>query len=821
MNRIIFCLSLRNIVKNKQSVLINMIGLILSLTCCFVIYYKIRYEYSFDKFHTDYETTYRIFRQTKGLGLNLPKGEWEYNVGVFGGLPDEIEREIPQIKKITTVFSVDNFIVEVPDITNEDKTVKYKYSDLASFTKPSYFDIFDFKDTDFKWLLGSPDKSLSKPFSVVLTESDAQKYFGTSNALGYTFNIYGNKFTVTGIVSDIPKNSDLPFKMFLSFNSLETIYRGLTNDWGSLTGRHQCYLVLNSTEEKEFIESRIKDVYAAHCSKEESECRLFKLQPLSDVHKDDRFGNFNNRTASNKSIFILGMIGILLLIMACVNYSNLALLKSRSKSNEVGIRKILGSTRTQIVKQYFVESLGITVLSVIIALFLSFKIISFFPTLFFIPDIKLIPTDYITIVTYLSTIILVSFTSFGYPAILISAYKPIELMKNKLKLAKTGGIGFTQSMTVLQFAISIVMIISTITIFIQYRFMTKSDLGFNRDAIFTVEVPTNNPSKVEWFKTELLSNPSIKSVSFSSSSPANSGGWSDIVKQDNNDETRIVSQFVQVDTAYFKTYSLKLVAGSNFKTSNNECIINEELCKQLGYANPEDAIGETVGIYGNANDQRIITGVVKNYHYSSLFEKIRPTTLLLSSQPTYLAGIKLLKDHNNPDLYFSNLNSTLKFVENTWKSAFSTDAIYDYEFLDDRVEGYYKSEASLSSLISIFTLATIIITCLGIWGLTIFINELRIKEIGIRKVNGAKVSEVMIMLNQNFAQWIIIAFIIASPIAYYAMQKWLENFAYKTELSWWIFVLAGVMALGIALLTVSWQSWRTATRNPVEALRYE
>jgi putative ABC transport system permease protein len=402
----------------------------------------------------------------------------------------------------------------------------------------------------------------------------------------------------------------------------------------------------------------------------------------------------------------------------------------------------------------------------------------------------------------------------------MSASRPVDLLKNKHTVSAKGISVFTKSMVIVQFSISLLLIIGTITIFHQYRYLTNSDMGFDKEAIYTVPIPQNDRTLMNRFKMALLENPAIKNVSFSSTSPAQGGNWTDISVFEEGHETTVISQVVTVDTSFVNTYGLKLMAGNNFSEadSSNHILVNEELARQLNFKTAEDAVGKEVILYHDPNSRKFIAGVVKDYHYDSFYNKIRPTFLIPDSNRPRMAGIKLAV--NSTISHFDQLQQALAFTEKTWKSVYKEE-IYNYQFIDDLIRSYYVNEKNTSMLISIFALITIFIACLGIFGLALYSSQQRSKEIGIRKINGAKISEVMTMLNKDFVKWVVIAFFIATPVGYFILDKWLESFAYKTSLSWWIFALAGLLALGIALLTVSWQSWKAATRNPVEALRYE
>ncbi len=814
---------LRNLLRNYKSTLINVFGLVVSLTCCLVIYNKIYYELSFDKFHSQAENTYRIVRQTNGLGLGLESGEFEYRNGVYGALPGTIKNEIPELVNVVPVLPLGNLLVEVQSKKNTNNPQLFKLENKSTvFTDSAYFKVFDFGNKGFKWIYGSPKTSLTEPFTVVLSQQLATKFYGDEYPVGKSLEIYNQPFKVTGLVTNVPSNTDFPFQMYMSYASLEKFNPNFSNDWSGL-GDFECFVVLKSSSQKAIVEQKIKEIQVQHVSKEVAESRMFKLQPLTDIHYDTRFTNYTNRVVSKETIVTIGLIGLFLLIMACANYANLSLARSKYRAREVGIRKIMGGKRWHLVFQFFGESVVLTTFSTLLALVLSKLAILFLYNLFGIPQNFTPPFDFITVFGLLAFVIAVSLLSSGYPSLLLSASRPVDLVKSGFEISKKGVATFTRSMVILQFTISLLMIIGTISLYRQYQFLLNSDMGFDKVAVFNVPIPTNDETLMKRFRSVLMENPLIEDVSFSNSHPAqNAGNYTDISTFSGGNNIILTAHQAVADTSYLETYGLHLVAGDNFnlRDSSRSVIINEELAKQFNFTSPVDALGKEVTTYFDGENRKFtVCGVVKDYHYESFHNKIRPAFLIQKLNRSRIAGIRMVTDFNT-GTSFNQIRDVLAYTENSWRSVFQNE-YYEYEFIEDRIEANYASEENASNLINLFAIITIIISCLGIFGLALYSSEKRSKEIGIRKINGAKISEVMVMLNKDLVKWVLIAFIISSPIAFYVMHKWLENFAYKTELSWWIFALAGLLTLGIALLTVSFQSWKAASRNPIESLRYE
>lgn len=813
-------LAIRNLVKSRTTSIINILGFSLGITCCLIIYFKVKYELSFDRFHTQSENTFRVVRHTKGLGLKLAAGEWEYRDGVFGALPGEIKRGIPEAVYVSPVMNFGYITISVPDSKTANGVKLFKVEGNAGLVEPTFFNIFDYRGTNFGWIEGSPSASLSEPFSIVLTQTEANKYFPGENPMSKTILLDKLEFRVTGIVTDFPTNTDLPFKLLMSYSTIDKIDKGFTEDWNGL-GNNQCYIALQNPDQKEIVESKIRKIYSQHASKEESENRIFKLQPLKDLHSDSRFGNYSNRLVSKEIVFALICVGLFIVIIASINYANLALARSGLRTREVGIRKVFGSSRRLIVAQFLGESFIITLVAMNIGLLCCKLILALSPAFLSIPAGYTITFDGFTIVFFILLLLLISFISGSYPALVVSRFQPVDILKSKFVISRSGKLIFTRAMVVLQFTISLIMIIATVVVLKQLKFLNDIDLGYNKEAVFVVGIPKNDKMLMERFKTTLLKNPYVQHVSLNTSDPAKSASWTDITRFENGEEKRIVTQIVSIDTSYIGTFRLNLLAGRNISNidSGKTLLVNEQAIKDLEFKSIHDAVGAEVNLYANPNNKVTIVGVLKDYYYESLRNKVRPTALVGNNRVDQ-AGIKLALDQHDKRNAYAQMKSVLQYTQHTWESIYP-DNFYEYTFLEDRLNSYYRNEQLTSQLFNIFAIITIFIGCLGIFGLAFYTSEQKSKEIAVRKVNGASVGNIIGILSKNYAIWLGIAFLIACPVAFFAMRKWLESFAYKTEISWWVFALAGLTALTVAAITVSWQSYKAAVRNPVDSLKYE
>jgi putative ABC transport system permease protein len=753
------------------------------------------------------------------LGLNLADGEWEYRDGVYGGLPAEIKAEIPEVVLETPVMDI-NGVVKIPDSKAPGGFSLYKMTKSGALVEAAFFHIFDFKGTGFKWIAGNPDDALKDPNSLILTKGIADVYFPGQNPLGKTVILFNNvEFKVTGLVTDIPSNSDFPFIMFASYNTLDKAWPGFQNDWDNL-GNNQCYVLLHNPNQKEQVENEIKAIHARHASKEVVENRIFKLQPLKDLHHDGRYGNFSHRVASREIIFALLCIGLFIIVIAGINYAILTMARSSLRMREVGVRKVFGSNRRMIIGQFITESFVLTLISMNIGILGTKLILSGAPAFIGIPKEYPVAFTGTALIFSILLLLLMSFLSGIFPAWVVSAIQPIDILKNKFIISKTGKIGFVRTMVVLQFTISLIMIISTMVVFKQLYYMQHMDPGFNKDLVVTVSLPGEDPILKDRFKTLMLKNTAVSAVSFASTDPSGSSNWTDVVRYENQVEKRTVTQLVAIDTSYLATYELHLVAGKNITEADSAhaILVNEQLVRELNFKNNEDAVDAEVNLFGDPNSKVAIRGVLKNYYYESVKSKIRPTFLIANPQWTRMAGIRILPGNKNDQ--HSTMQAILEFTQNTWESVYPGQ-LFEYSFLDDKVNAYYRNERLISQLFNSFSLLAVFIGCLGIFGLAFFTCNQKSKEIAVRKVNGASEKNILFILIRNYAIWICIAFVIACPIGWYAMRFWLMDFVNKTRMNWWIFALSGLIALAVAILTVMWQSYSAARKNPVDALKYE
>ena len=818
MNGQYFKIAIRRITRNYKSNLLIFASLVIGLTSCLVLYTKVNYELSFDNYHTQSKNTYRVVRVTSGL--EYTNGGLEYRTGVHFPLPEAFKKSVPELRDVVAMFYLYGQKINIPA---KDSTAEKSFTldDGVVMTEPSFFNVFDFGKTGLKWVRGEGKQVLDKPFTAVITEKTAQKLFADEDPVGRELITIGTKFTIEGVIQDLPENTDLPFKVLLSLRTFsEKLNPGFITDWGSLSDNFQCYVVLNNRNDVVSAEKKFKEIYGLNAGYARLEGRQFKLQPLSQVHKESKYGNYNNRTVSSGLLLALTLIGTFIFLIASFNYSNFFLAETIKQRKQIALRLILGSKPVSVFFQFLTESLLVNFVAMLISLQLTLPVIKNFYSFIDIPQGYLPEINF----TFLMLVIGLLFAGSVLSIIFSMLNLNLKSLSNLLKGSDSGysvrGNTFGKTSVILQFVVAQAVIIATLFIVKQIYFINHKELGYKTDNIIYAGLPENPKSKLPTLSAELLSDPGIKGVSFSSVVPAESRQWTSFSTYINNQEKRIDAEIKFVDSSYLDLYSFTLIAGQNFSSKDTSAaiILNSEFLLEIGFKNADEAIG---AIINGPNGMRLnIKGVVGDFHSGSLRNEIRPCVFFNNPGGFGIVNIKLVSSGSSDKYNTKALPGGIDKINKIWKNVFP-DQVFRYTFLNDRIAGYYKSDYKALNLFFLFASITVFLCILGILGLSLSMNERRTKEIGLRKVNGATISEVMILLNKNFIYWVAMAFLIACPIAFYAMYKWLQNFAYKTELSWWIFVVSGIIACGIALLTVSWQSWRAATRNPVEALRYE
>ncbi len=783
-------ISFRNIKRQKIYSVINLSGLSIGITCFLLIFLYVQYELSFDRFHPDCERIYRVNNHDKDLN-----DFWAFTQAP---LASALMSEYPDVEFSTSLRPPDMGIFEIKNS---------KYFETGIYADNQFFNVFD-----FRMLKGEKVSSLSEPNTVVLSEKLAVKYYGGSDPVGKTITFNGNcELKVTGIYENIPGNSHLRFDYIISMPTYFLVNNNDPNDWeGSL---YLTYLLLKKNVIPEGLESKLSGIVNKYININNNFMNTaYCLQPLRDIHlKSQVKGEVSGRN-DIKNIYRLSLIAIIILSIACINYMNLSTARSTIRAKEIGVRKITGAGQGQLVRQFLSESILYSFISLFAALLITRLVLPYYNS-FISRDLKMIFFD--NPVFAAGTVILVLFVgiiSGSYPALLLSSISPVKILKGTFRDGGRGA-GLRNTLVVFQFCISIFLIVGTITVFSQLNYIKNRDPGYNREHVISISLTDPVLRKeIPSIKKNLLLSPDISAVTVSSSLPLNIGSSTDAkVESGYGSQKRLRSYYTNIDYDYLSLFEIELAAGRNFSReflSDREkaVIVNETAVRKMGLKNP---VGKKFAI-SNIKDGRII-GVVKNFNFLSCHNRIEPLTFLLNPDKGRRIIVKV-----NP----KKVNTTISFMKETiekYESAFP----FTYSFMDERFNNMYKPEQRLGTIIGYFSLLAIFIACLGIFGLVSFTAETKTKEIGIRKSLGASAAGLTLMLCRKFAIYVLAANIIALPAAFFVMDSWLENFAYRINIGTGILAGSALIAFFIALFSVIFQAVKAASANPVKSLRYE
>jgi putative ABC transport system permease protein len=796
---------IRNFKKQKSYTLINLLGLAIGMVSFLLIFLYIGFEFSYDRFHKNASLLYRVRNDRIYSDIH------DKSAGCPPAIGPALKDEFPEVIETARIYPQSGKTMTYHSGTNVISHIEER----IFYAEDSFLKMFS-----FPIIKSSTENLLSEPNTAVITESVAIRYFGNEDPLDKIIegqNRFGKQlFRITGILKDVPENSHVKFDILLSFKNFEeeTLKdqgRSINNIWG--WNAFNTYVLLNSASRPGELESRFPAFIERHDLNDQDYRRALSLQPIKDIHLHSHLRWEPEANGNAKTVYYLCIIAIFILLVAWINYINLATAKSVSRAKEIGVRKVLGSRRIELIKQFVFEAFLLNILALAIAIVaLEISLPGF--AAFTGKPIVLSFANTVWIWLGLS-IIIGSVLSGIYPAFVLSSFNPASVLKGNIKNSAKGFV-LRKSLVVLQFVISVMLILSTIIVYRQVTFMTNQDLGMNIDQVLVIESSSQqNTANVQKFKNDLLSYPSIKKLSLSSTIPGKeySNISSGIRPLESNPEDGKRCFFIDVDQAFFDLFEIELLAGRNF-TENlqyyKSVILNEQAVKILGFGDAKNAVNKKVLLGGLGERIVDVIGIVRDFHQKSLNNQIEPIIFNPIRDIRYFS-VKIDAQ---------NIDQTMSIVKKTWKNNFP-DQPFEYNFLDDVFNAQYKSDQQFGKIFGFFTILAIFISCLGLFGLISFSFAQRTKEIGVRKVLGASLGSVVLLLTQELIKLVLIAALVAWPIAWYAMNKWLQNFAYRIEMSWWMFALAGVMALVIALLTVSWQAIRAATANPVEALRYE
>jgi len=786
-------IAFRNLWKHKVFSFINIMGLTVGMSACFLIFLYVSFELSYDNFNSKSDRIYRLVTDviTPSETIKADVTSWAY--------APNIKADFPEVESFVRVNG-GSFLVRKGDIKfQEEKTV---------FADSTLFSVFD-----FELIKGDPKTALKNTMSVVFTEEAAEKYFGKSDPLGQTLLLSGEGFpvTVTGVMKNIPENSQIKGDMFVSMSTLtEKLNKGIDEEWGNFGV--STYLLLKPGTTAKALEKKfpafLTNRAGSMMRKLNMHYTLF-LEPLEDVHLLSERGS--NEPGSLNNVYIFSVVAIFILLIACINFVNLTTARSVERAKEVGIRKVVGAPKGLLARQFISESVLLCLIAFVFAITLSALLIPLFNNL----SGKIISTGILSNLSYVAGMfiasILIGLLSGMYPAFVLSSFEPVVVLKGRFTTS-VKGIMLRKGLVTLQFGISIALIIATIIVYTQMKFMRDRDLGFSKDQMLVID--TGGDPKKEAFKESLLNVSGVKSTATSGSVPGggNSSAYSEIENKSGDLQVANLDLYF-VDFDYIKQFNLKVVAGRAFSKdfgtdSTQAMILNEATVKLLGYNSPEQAIGKRFKQWGREGK---IIGVIKDFHFRALQEVIKPLTMRIEPRQTEIVSVKI--EGGDP-------KGVLSGIETKWKTIMP-DRPFNYFFMDEFFDRQYRSEERFEKLFFNFAILAIFISCLGLLGLASYSTMQRTKEIGVRKVMGASVGSIVGLLSMDFLKLVFVAFMIASPVAYYGMHQWLDKFAYRTDIHWWVFVAAAMLSFFIAFATVSFQSIKAALMNPVRSLKSE
>ncbi len=800
-----FTITFRSFIRNWNYTLINSLGLSVGIASCLIIFLIINFELGFDKFHSNNEHIYRVVHD-----LENASGVGHSSVTPYP-FANAFRSDFPDIPLVTQIHYDDQAQVTFG-------AEKIKVSEII-FADSLFFSVFDFEVVE-----GNPRAELGQPGKVFLTESLAKKIMKPGSHGKITLN---NKLDleVVGIIKDPPANSHLTFSMIVSMPSLTKEYLGLPMDEWGMNRSGYCYIVLPPSMKSAAVEERFKSFVEKYYKKDESGEETYHLNPLSEIHFSEAYESNPADTpgASKTNLIILGLLGGFILVVACINFINLSTALAIKKSREVGVRKTLGASRRELTRQFLLEALMLTLVSTVIALVIVELTIQPIGTFLGKEIIFSIGNNFTVIFFLLGIVIFTTITSGSYPAFVLSHFNPVTVLKNKISNLGTSGAVTRKYLVTFQFLITQVLIMGTLIVANQMEYFRSKPLGFNKEAIVNISLPETSKERRELFNSLLQTTAGVEHVSFSLGAPTSENNFSTgFYLTERGNQERFDTKIKPVDRNYIQTYGIELVAGRWFTESEEKAmelpkeerfysyVVNEALVRKLGFASNEDIIGKKITTGLNDINAPVI-GVVKNFHTESLHQEVAPAVLLPYPYFYYDAGISMQG---------GNLSQTMKLVEKAYAKAYP-EYIFEYSFLEEHLGNMYREEERSFTLMKIFAGLSIFISCLGLFGLVSFLTQQKIREVGIRKVFGASVQNIVYLFSKGFVGLIMLSFLIAAPLAWFVMNRWLEGFAYHTVIGVSVFIVAISSTTLIALLTVSYQSIRAAIANPIDSLRSE
>ncbi len=818
----LFLTAIRNLRKNKFFSALNILGLGIGMAVFLLIAQYVMFERSYENFVRDKDNIYRVSLET--YRNNEPILNSAEN---FPGVGPALKNELPEVKSFARLYNAgykNNVVIANPDAKPDPVSLKHRkflYADSSFLPMMGY-----------PMVKGNAATALGEPFTAVVSEKYARMYFGKEDPVGKTLRLQDDDFTdelvkVTGVFKDLPANTHLKFDILFSYKTLLGRFEQAPVRYGTGWRRKDMYIFIQlqpGTDPKK-VESKFAGIVAKYQPelKESQQKNILALQPLAGIHLNSDLAEEPEPNGNSRTVFFLGLIGLFVLLIAWINYVNLSTARALERAKEVGIRKVIGAFKSQLVSQFLVEAALVNLVSVLISWGLVFLCLSYFNTLSGLSlDVSYLLKPWFILLLFVLWVG-GTFLSGFYPALVLSSFKPVLVLKGKLK-HNSRGILLRKGLVVMQFMASIALIASTFIIYRQLNYMMNRGLGMNINQVLIIERPgiadTSRDrfnAAIDVFRAELKKDPSVEAVTASLTVPGKQREYKATVKKygDSGGDSAIV-RINSMDYDFLEVFKMKLIAGRTFskdfpKDPDTSVILTESAVRLLGYKNAEDAVGKTLAIPQFRGWSPIIAGVVNDYHQVSLKKPLDPALFYCTPYNGEFYSVRIRTN---------DIKNTVANVRKSWTTAFPGNP-FEYFFLDDYFNFQYQNEQKFSKLFSSFALLAIIIGCMGLFGLSAYTASQRIKEIGIRKVLGASVKDITTMLSKDFLKLVCIAILIATPLAWWVMDTWLQDFAYRVTIGWWVFVVAGAVALLIAMLTVSFQAIKAAIANPVKSLRTE
>ena len=796
MLRSYFKIAWRNLWRNKSYTFINILGLASGIACAILIFSVVSYQFSFDSFHPEANRIYRAVTE-------YHTDATEYQPGVPQPLGKAFRNDFTFIEKSARVFIFNKALISLP---GEKEVKKFEEDDGVAYAEPEFFDIFR-----FPLVSGDHNAALTQPNTALITQKIATKYFGAEDPIGRIIR-YDNhtNFRITGVLRDIPGNTDRTGEIYLSYDNLKDKDSWVASDssWGSVSSRMNFFVRLKPNSTAAIAEKQLPAFVKKYYGNEDATATRLHLQPLSDVH----FNADYDGSASKRNLWVLSLIGVFLIITACVNFVNLATAKALNRAKEVGVRKVMGSLRSHLFWQFMIE----TALIVVISFALAFGLASLtLPLLNNLLRTRM-PLNLLEnsrILLFLPLLLLaVVFLAGSYPGLVLARFRPIAALKGKLSQQHIGGFSLRRTLVITQFTVSQMLIIGLIVIAIQIRYSRTIDLGFRKEGIVMLPVPQNDNIKMATLRSRLTAIAGTQDITLCSQAPAAGSNSYTNLRYDNRpkDEPWEVNEKFG-DAQYLSTFKLNLLAGRNIFRADTlrEALVNEMFMTKVGVRNPIDILGKTITVDGRKGI--VIVGVVRDFHNKSLRSGIDPIVILPEKTNYYTCAARI-------DL--TDIVAVLGSYEKIWNETYP-DYVYSHQFLDERIDRFYREDTTTFALVEGFAGIAILISCLGLYGLISFMAVQKTKEIGVRKVLGARLDSILWLFGKEFSRLLLLAFLIAAPFAGWVMHNWLQDFKYRIPLDWRIFALAILSTFAIALLTIAWRSVKAALANPITSLRSE